>query len=169
MKLSFRLLSFIGFLICAGAMGFALYLEFGLHLEPCRMCIFQRVAMIGTGFFFLLGFIHGPKAWGRWVYSVLAMLTTILGALIAARHVWLQSLPEDQVPACGGTLSWLLSSGMPINEVVMMVLKGDGDCAKIVGEWLGITLPGWTMIGFIALFGYALSLPILAKAFEKKA
>lgn len=167
MKMSFRLISFIGFLICVGAMGFALYLEHGVGLEPCPMCIFQRVAMIGTGIFFLLGAIHGPKGWGRWVYSGLALLSALGGALIAARHVWLQSLPPDQVPACGPTLAYLREM-FPLAEVVSMVLKGDGACAKIVGEWLGITLPGWTMIGFIALFGYALSAPILAKAFEKK-
>jgi len=167
MKMSFRLLSFLGFLACVGCMGFALYLEYGRHLEPCPMCIFQRVAMIVTGIFFLLGAIHGPKAWGRWVYSGLALISALAGALIAARHVWLQSLPPDQVPACGPTLKYLMDM-MPLNDVVMLILKGDGACAKIVGEWLGITLPGWTMIGFIALFGYALSTPILAKAFEKK-
>ncbi len=167
MKMSFRLLSFLGFLACAGCMAFALYLEYGKHLEPCPMCIFQRVAMIVTGLFFLLGAIHGPKAWGRWVYAGLALLASLAGALIAARHVWLQSLPADQVPACGPTLNYLMDV-MPLKEVVSYVLKGEGSCAKIVGEWLGLTLPMWTMIGFVALCGYAVSTPILAKAFEKK-
>lgn len=167
MKMSFRLLSLLGFLACAGCMGFALYLEYGKHLEPCPMCIFQRVAMIVTGLFFLLGAIFGPKAWGRWVFSGLALLSSISGALIASRHVWLQSLPEDQVPACGPTLKYLMDA-MPMNEVISYVLKGEGSCAKIVGEWLGLTLPMWTMIGFIALCGYAVSVPVLAKVFEKK-
>lgn len=166
MKAYYRLFSLAGFLACAGCMAFALYLEYVKHLEPCPMCIFQRVAMIATGVFFLLGALHGPKAWGRWVYSGLATLSAVIGALIAARHVWLQSLPEDQVPACGPTLNYLMDM-MPLREVVEYVLKGEGSCAKIVGEWLGLTLPMWTMIGFIALAGYAVSGPILARAFEK--
>ncbi|TXH03555.1 MAG: disulfide bond formation protein B [Nevskiaceae bacterium] len=166
MKAYYRLFSLAGFLACAGCMAFALYLEYVKHLEPCPMCIFQRVAMIVTGVFFLLGALHGPKAWGRWVYSGLATLSAVIGALIAARHVWLQSLPEDQVPACGPTLNYLMDM-MPLREVVEYVLKGEGSCAKIVGEWLGLTLPMWTMIGFIALAGYAVSGPILARAFEK--
>jgi disulfide bond formation protein DsbB len=167
MKPSFRLLSFGGFLGAVGCMVFAFYLQIYKHFEPCPMCIFQRVAMISAGVFFLAGAIHGPKAWGRWVYSGLAALAATAGGLIAARHVWLQSLPADQVPACGPTLAYLMDI-FPLNEVVTMILKGDGNCAKIDAQWLGLSLPMWTLIGFISLAGYAVSAPILAKAFARK-
>ncbi|MGH8505201.1 MAG: disulfide bond formation protein B [Stenotrophobium sp.] len=167
MKIGFRWLCFGGLLACAGAMAFALYLEFFKGYEPCPMCIFQRVAMIACGFFFLLGWIFGPRTWGRWVYAGLAELSAIVGALIAARHVWLQSLPEDQVPSCGGTLQWMLKMH-PLNDVIMAVLKGDASCAKITAQWLGLSLPMWTLIGFVALAAYAISAPILAKAFERQ-
>ncbi|MGH8461993.1 MAG: disulfide bond formation protein B [Stenotrophobium sp.] len=166
MKLSFRWLCFGGFLACAGAMAFALYLEYAKGYEPCPMCIFQRVAMIACGFFFLLGMLFGPRGWGRWFYAGLAELSAIAGALVAARHVWLQSIPEDQVPACGPTLHYLLNM-FPLSEVVMKVLRGDASCAKITAQWLGLSLPMWTLIGFVALGAYAISAPILARAFEK--
>ncbi len=160
--MNYRLLSLLGFLGCVFGMAFALYLEHVKGYEPCPMCIFQRVAMIGAGLFFLLGALHGPKAGGRWAYAVLAAIASGIGAFIAGRHVWLQSLPEDQVPACGPALDYLLDM-MPIMEVVRMVLEGDGNCAKIDAQWLGISLPGWTLVAFIGFVLYALAMPLLAR------
>ncbi|GAC1631305.1 MAG: disulfide bond formation protein B [Nevskia sp.] len=161
-RLSFRSLSALGFLACVSGLAFALYLQHFRDLEPCPMCIFQRIAMLGAGLFFLLGAVHAPKRGGRWAYAVLALLAAVIGAGIAARHVWLQSLPPDQVPACGPTLDYLLSF-MPITEVVTNVLRGDANCARINAAWLGISLPGWTLAVFVALALYALLLPKLAR------
>jgi len=161
-RFSFRRLSALGFLACAFGLLFALYLQHFRNLEPCPMCIFQRVAMLFAGVFFLLGALHAPKRGGRWVYAVLAALGALAGAGIAARHVWLQSLPPDQVPACGPTLDYLLGL-MPVNEVVTLVLRGDGNCAKINAAWLGVSLPGWTLAAFIIMTLYALLGPVLAR------
>lgn len=167
MRINFRVLSFLGFLACVIGMAFALYLEHYKGYEPCPMCIFQRVAMISAGLFFLVGALHAPKANGRWAYAALADLAAMIGALIAARHVWLQGLPEDQRPACGPTLDYLMDM-LPLKEVVTFVLNGDGNCAKIDAQWLGLSLPAWTMVAFIALAVYASLLPILAKYFEER-
>lgn len=164
---TYRQLSLLGFLACVGGLAFALYLQHYRGFEPCPMCIFQRVAMAGAGLAFLLGTMHGPQGWGRWVYAGLAEFAAIVGALIAWRHVWLQSLPADQVPACGPTLDYLLGM-LPVMEVVQMVLKGDGNCAKIDAAWLGVSLPAWTLIAFIALGLFALVLPALARHLDKR-
>jgi protein dithiol:quinone oxidoreductase len=159
---SYRLLCFLGFLGCAGGLAFALYLQHFQGYEPCPMCIFQRVAMAAAGVFFLLGALHGPRGSGRWVYALLAGLGAVGGALIAARHVWLQNLPADQVPACGPTLDYLLGM-LPVMEVVQMVLKGDGNCAKIDAQWLGLSLPAWTLVAFVGLALWALLTVVLPK------
>lgn len=166
--LSYRQMCFLGFLGCAGGLAFALYLQHFKGFEPCPMCIFQRVAMAGAGVFFLIGALHNPRGGGRWVYAVLADLGAIAGAIIAGRHVWLQGLPADQVPACGPTLDYLLGM-LPVMEVVQMVLKGDGNCAKIDAQWLGLSLPLWTMIAFIALSFWALATVVLPKLLERRA
>jgi disulfide bond formation protein DsbB len=163
----FRPTMFTGFLACVAAMGFALYLQYGLDLEPCPMCIFQRIAMMTTGLLFLIGFLHGPRGNGRWVYALAAAITAAIGAGVAARQVWLQSLPEDEVPACGPTLGYLMKM-MPLQRVVEKVLKGDGSCAKIAGEWLGITLPGWTCIGFVLLVLLAFGSPLIARRMDRR-
>lgn len=159
---NFRLLSLLGFLGCIGGLGFALYLQYFRGYEPCPFCIFQRVAMLAAGLIFLVGALHGPQAWGRWVYAGLAAAASGVGIGIAARHVWLQSLPPDQVPACGPTLQYLMDM-MPLQEVIATVLRGDGNCAKIDAAWLGISLPGWTLIAFVGFVLYALVMPVLAR------
>jgi disulfide bond formation protein DsbB len=161
-RFSFRQLCALGFLACVGAMAFALYLEHFRHLEPCAMCIFQRVAMIASALVFLAGAVHGPRAGGRRAYAIAAGLTALAGVGLAGRHVWLQSLPPDQVPACGPTLDYMLGL-LPFDEVVQLVLKGDGECAKINASWLGVSLPAWTLLTFIGLALFALAMPALAK------
>jgi disulfide bond formation protein DsbB len=162
MSFSFRTLCALGLAGCVGGMAFALYLEHVRHFEPCPMCIFQRIAMIATGLVFLLGLLHGPRGGGRWFYAGLAALTAAIGAGIAGRQVWLQHLPPDLVPSCGPTLGYLMKM-MPVSKVVAFVLKGDGSCAKIDAQWLGITLPEWTLAAFIGFVIFAVAMPKLAR------
>ena len=160
---SFRSLSLLGFLGCAFGLAFALYLQHAKGFEPCPMCIFQRVAMLGAGLLLLIGGLIGPRgSGGRWTWALLPTLAALAGAGIAARQVWLQHLPADQVPACGPTLGYLMKM-MPLQNVITYVLKGEGSCAKIDAQWLGVTLPEWTLAAFIALALYALLLPRLAR------
>lgn len=159
-----RRLFVLGFAGCAFAMAFAaIYVQRYLGLEPCPLCVMQRVAMIATGAVFLVAALHAPAApRGRWAYAGLAATTALAGAGIAGRHVWLQSLPADQVPACGPTLEYLIDV-LPFAEALMTVLRGDGNCAIVDAQWLGISLPGWTLVAFVGLFLYAVLVPIVAR------
>lgn len=145
----------IGFAAAAAALAFAYYLQYGLGLQPCPLCILQRVAVAGTGLVFLLGAVHGPAGAGRAIYAVLAALAAGVGAAIAGRHVWLQSLPKDRVPACGPGLDYLLDA-LPWRDVLARVLRGDAACAEIEASFLGLSLPGWTLIAFVGLALWAL-------------
>lgn len=141
---------FLGFTACFLGLGFALLQEHGFDLEPCPLCILQRVAMLAAGVAFLATAVAGPVAWGRWFGSVLTLIGSGAGIAIAGRHVWLQSLPPDQVPACGPPLEQLMAV-LPFSEAMAFVLRGEGSCAVIDAAWLGISLPGWTLLVFIAL------------------
>ena len=159
---SFRLLNAAGFLACLGGMAFVLYLEHYAGLEPCPMCVFQRVAMVAAGLAFLAGALHAPRGAGRWGYSGCAALAAAAGAGIAARHVWLQNLPPDQVPACGPTLDYLMDM-LPFTEVISTILKGDGNCAVIDWTFLGLSLPGWALVAFAGLAVLAIAAPMIAR------
>lgn len=145
--LSRRAIYFYGSLACAALIAFALYLQHKLGEDPCALCIFQRVAVIVLGIVFLLASIHNPRATGNRIYAALALVASLAGAAIAARHVWLQHLPKDQVPECGPGLSYLLDT-QPWLQVLRNVLQGSGECAEVGWTFLRLSIPEWTLICF---------------------
>ncbi|HLQ86092.1 MAG TPA: disulfide bond formation protein B [Salinisphaeraceae bacterium] len=148
---------FLAGLLASGfALAFAYYLEFGRGLEPCPLCILQRIAMFAVALVCLLGLAHGPRLTGRRIYAALGAVAALAGAGIAARHVWLMHLPPDQVPACGPGLDYLVDI-MPWQEVLLTILRGDASCATVEGSFLGISLPAWTLLCFMLLFVAALA------------
>lgn len=147
---NFRAQFALGALVCAALLGYALYLQHRMFLDPCPLCIFQRVAFIALGVVFVLGALHGPGVRGRRVYGVLALLAAIGGVGIAARHLWLQSLPPELVPACGPGLEFMLQSA-PFTDVLVKVFAGSGECAAVDWQFLGLAMPAWTLIWYVLL------------------
>jgi disulfide bond formation protein DsbB len=142
-------LVFIGLaFLAAGAIGFAMFLEHQLGLAPCPLCMSQRVFVALGGVIALVAAVHNPGGWGRRVYAVLCALAALTGGAIAARHVWLQHLPPDQVPACGPSLEYMLQT-LPFSETLSLVLMGDGNCAETVWTFLGLSIPEQTLLLFI--------------------
>lgn len=131
-------------LTCLGLVFIAVGIEYGLGMEPCPLCIFQRVAFVVMGLCLLLGTLMPGR-----VVGFLTAVAALAGIALAWRHLWLQSLPPDQVPACGPGLDYLVNA-FPLSEVVTMVLAGSGECAE-VDRILGVSIPVWTLIAFIAL------------------
>ena len=149
---SFRAQFVFGLAACAALLLIAIYAQYDQLAEPCPLCILQRVAMVGIGIVALLGAIHNPKsATGRRIYGVLAFLAAATGAAIAIRHVWLQHLPPDQVPACGPGLNYMLESMPSYFDVLKKVLQGSGECAEINWTFLGFSMPEWTLLCFVLL------------------
>lgn len=159
-----RIANLLGFITCTIMLTAAYYMQYGMGLEPCPLCIFQRGATVGMGLAFLLAFLHGPRSWGRFLYGALVAAFAGLGVVLASRHLWLQSLPPDQVPACGPGLQYMLDT-FPLMDAVRMALEGSGECAE-VHLVLGLSLPLWTLIAFvvIGLFGLWINIRPRARA-----
>lgn len=148
---TFRAQFLLGFAICAVLIGFALYTQLHDGLAPCPLCIFQRIAFAALGVVFLLGGLHAPKgATGRRAYGVFGLLAAGAGLAIAGRHVWLQNLPPDQVPACGPPLSFMMEMNA-ITDVIRKVLTGSGECANVDWSLLGLSMPAWSLLWFLLL------------------
>ena len=145
----------LGFLACAALMGYALYAQYGLGLQPCPLCIFQRVATIATGILFLIAALHNPGARGARVYGTLIGLAALCGVLISSRHIWIQAQPPGTVAACGADLNYLLEI-MPLTEVVSKVLTGSGECGQVDWTFLGLSMPWWVAIALAVLGAWAL-------------
>lgn len=145
-----RALFALVFVVCAGLLGVAFYMEHVMGLEPCPLCWLQRFGFMGVGLVSLVAALHGPKSLGVRVYGILLVATAGAGLGVAGRQLWLQSLPPDQVPACGPSVDYMLEV-LPFMDVLTTALKGTGDCAAVVWRFLGLSIPGWSAVFFALL------------------
>ena len=150
-----RLGNLLGFLACALLLAYAYYAQYVMHLEPCPLCMFQRIGVIVLCALFLSAALHDPGAKGRRVYALLIGLAALATIGIAWRHLYIQHLPPGSVPACGASLDFMLKI-FSLSEVLVKVLTGSGECAKITWEFLGLAMPAWVLISALILGGYGL-------------
>lgn len=151
-----RIVNLAAFLACVGLMAFALYAEHILNMEPCPLCVFQRIAVIFMGIGFLLLAAHNPgRGWAQRTYLLLIGLAAIGGMVVAGRHVWLQSLPPDKVPSCGPGLGYMLEN-FPLGDALKQVFSGSGECADVAWSLFGLSMPAWVLVWVIGLAGVAI-------------
>ena len=148
LRWSFRTAFAVCALVVAALLGYGYYAQFQLGLDPCPLCIFQRIALIALFVVALVAAVHAPKSdRGRRTYGALATLAAVGGLVVAGRHVWLQHLPPDQVPACGPGLNYLVDT-FPVGEMLRKVFTGSGECAEVHWRFAGLSMPEWTLIWF---------------------
>ena len=151
MTLNYRTLNLIGFLACFLLIVSALVMQHFFELEPCPLCIFQRIAFIAAGALFLVGALFNPISMTKKVVVSLLNLTALaIGIGLALRHIWLQNLPPSEVPSCGPGLDYMLEV-LPFSAVVRQVLSGSGECAEISWTFLGLSIPWWTLFAYLGL------------------
>jgi len=160
-KFSLRGWYLIQLLIIAGLIGFVLFLQHRLGLEPCPLCILQRVVFFCLAGVLLVALLHGPKGWGRWLYGLAGGLVAIIGAGISGWHVRLQNLPADQVPTCGPGLDFMMEN-FPLADAMQMIFQGSGECAEQLWGFLGLSMPAWALVWFL-LLGIGAILPLVPK------
>jgi protein dithiol:quinone oxidoreductase len=150
-----------GFLACAGLIAFALYLQYVQGEDPCPLCMLQRIVFMALGIVFLAATVHNPQRMAAAIYGALLVLLAGIGAAIAGRHVWLQSLPRNMVPECGPGLDFILER-FPLRKALDMVLRGSGECAEKGWTFLGLTIAGWSLVWFVVFGILAVGLTVWA-------
>ena len=146
-----RLIFFVIFISCISLLGFGLYLEHFKGIEPCPLCIFQRIAYIAIAIISLMAAIYLPGKKSFYLYATLLITSALSGAGIAGRQIWLQHLPADKVPECGPGLDYLLEV-FPLTETLKMVFTGSGECAEVHWRFAGLSIAEWSMVCFILIF-----------------
>ena len=139
------------FTICIGLLIFGLYLEHVHGLEACPLCIFQRIAYTIIIFITLIGAIHNPRNLLQIIYKLLMVISSITGAAIAGRQIWLQHLPPELVPECGPGLDYMFNV-FPFREALKMIFTGSGECAEVKWRFIGLSIAEWSLIMFIGIF-----------------
>lgn len=149
---SYRWQCALGAAICASMLGYALYVQHGMFMQPCPLCILQRIAFAAMGVFFVVGALGGDRpAWLRKTSAVLVAFFASVGAGIAGWHLMLQSLPPGEVPSCSGMdLSYMVDA-FPLQKVIEKVFTGSGECAVVDWTFLGLSMPGWTLVWYVLL------------------
>ena len=149
-RINRKRMSFLIFLSCALLLCFAFYLELVEGLDPCPLCTLQRVCIAIGGGLALIASLHNPGRIGFAGYAIFQALFFSIGGALAGRQIYLQSLPPDLVPSCGPDLDYLLEI-FPFFEVLRMIILEDGTCAEVLWEFLGFSIPEWTIFSFFIL------------------
>lgn len=134
-------------LVCGALLSVALIMEHVMGLAPCPLCMMQRLWVFAVGLIAYISLLHNPR-WG--IYPLLGSLATLIGAGFSIRQLWLQGLPDDEKPACGAPLQYLLD-GNQFSEALSAMTSGTGDCAQVSWSLLGVSIPGWVLLGFVTL------------------
>ena len=150
-----RILNLAGFLCCTGLMGFALFAQYVLLLDPCPLCVLQRIAVISMGIAFLVATLHNPAGWGSRIYALLLAVFASSGVAIAGWHVRMQNLPPSETPACGPGLDYIIDS-FPLLDALKMVFTGSGECADVVWEFLGLSMPAWVVVCLVIVGSFGI-------------
>ena len=152
-----RLNNFLGFGACAGLLAYALYAQFELGLDPCPLCIFQRIAIAALGVVFLIAALHHPRgAGGARVYAILIAVAALTAIGVAGRHLYVQHLPPGTLPSCGAPLSVLMKYMSP-GALIAKVLSGSGECSEVTWRFLGLAMPAWVLICALILGAFGVT------------
>lgn len=141
----------------AGLMSYAIYAEKVLYLDPCPLCITQRLFYVGIGLFALIGILFFSRQPIQRLAATFMALSAVGGIITAGRQVWLQHLPKDQVPECGPGLQYWLENE-PWLSTLALLFKGDGNCAEVVWTFMGFSMGEWSLAWFVVFFATAMTL-----------
>ena len=144
----------MGFVACFGIVISALVIQTVYKLEPCPLCITQRMFFMGLGVLFLMGAFIKPATLLKKIFTVLQVLTALGGAGWAMRHWYLQANKESMIADCGVGFDYMFEN-FPLKKMFTLIFKGTGDCAAIDWTFLGLTLPQLGLISFAGLGVYA--------------
>jgi disulfide bond formation protein DsbB len=153
---------FAGFAVSFGLVGLALFLQVQYNLDPCPLCISQRIAFMVLGVLFLIAGLHNPAGLWRKIHGVLQLAAAATGAGIALRHMWIQAHPEEVMAECGAGFDYIIES-FPLQRALELIFKGTGECSAIDWTLLGLTIPQQSLIAFVGLALYALVLMFARK------
>jgi disulfide bond formation protein DsbB len=153
---------FLGFIACFGLVGMALAIQTHYQLNPCPLCISQRMVFMGLGVLFLIASFIKPASFIGKLFTILQVLTALGGVSVAIRHWWLQAHRGEMIADCGVGFDYMFEN-FPLQKALKLVFRGTGDCASIDWTFLSLTIPQMALIAFVGMAIYALYLAKLNK------
>ena len=149
----------LGFALCFGIVALALVIQTTYKLEPCPLCITQRMVFMGLGLLFLISAFIPPANILKKIFTALQVITALGGAGVAIRHWYLQANRESMIADCGVGFDYMFDN-FPLQKAFKLLFRGTGDCAAIDWTFLGLTLPQLGLISFLGFAALALYLAL---------
>ena len=149
----------IGFAMSIGLVGLALWIQTAYNLEPCPLCISQRIIFMMLGMLFFVAAFIKPDTIVSKILTLLQVVASLGGASVAIRHWWLQAHRGEIIADCGVGFDYMFDN-FPLQKAFKLIFRGTGDCAAIDWTFLGLTLP---QLGLIAFISFGLLAIYLAK------
>lgn len=139
-----------------GLIGVALYLQHGLDMLPCPLCVIQRYLFLTVGVLALLGAYTGqPK-----LFAGLGLLAALGGAATAGKHLWVLAHPGL---SCGIDPMETFLNKIPTAQYLPFLFKADGLCEDALAPWFGLSIPQWSFLWF-GLFSLTLAWLLIRRA-----
>ena len=146
--LTFKKINLFGSLLSFLLVMLALIIQTQFNLEPCPLCVSQRIVFIVIGFLFLLFSFLNPTKIIQFIHFVSLIVANIFGMVFAIRHIMIQSKWIIVPAECGIDLGYMFDN-FPLTEAFILLFKGTGDCSEIDWLFLGLTLPQLALISYI--------------------
>ncbi len=136
------------FAICCLLLIAAYFLEYAMHVEPCPLCIVQRIWFLCLALLFLFAGLHQPKKTGILIFGLLILAVALLGILTAGRQAWLQMHPSAGPQLCLPGFSYLITQ-LNFSAAFQSLFSGSGNCEQVGWSWLGFSLADWALVFFV--------------------
>jgi protein dithiol:quinone oxidoreductase len=149
--LIFKRINLLGSFLAFALVGLAVVIQTQFNLEPCPLCVSQRIVFIVIGFLFLIFSFLKPNQLIRFMHISSLLITNIIGIIFAIRHIMIQNKWIIVPAECGIDLNYMFEN-FPLTEAFSLLFKGTGDCSEIDWLFLGFTLPQLALIAYI-MFG----------------
>lgn len=147
---------------CLAIVGGALYLQHVKDLEPCPWCIVQRLGFLLIALIALVGALARPSGGGVTVFAGLGGLVAAAGIAAAGYHIYLQS-DEARANACVGSVVEKLLDTSRIGKWIPPLLQYDGPCTLKPWALLGLSIPEWSLVGFVVMLLALIAVPFIVR------
>ena len=125
------------------------YLENIVGLEPCNLCILQKLSAQAVFFVYLIKMIV-PKF--KFIFDFLGFVVLVFGASASGRQIYLQNLPADQLTGgyCDIPFEFLFNM-YPFFDALSKVFQGSSKCAEESWVFLYLNIPEWALLFFASM------------------
>lgn len=120
-----RLLCGLGAAVSVGAVGFALFTQYRLGLEPCAWCVLQRLIFLCIGIAAIPGLMTGTRL-ASWFSGLLMTLLALSGVAAAGWHHFVAAKSES----CAFTLADRIVRGLTLDELLPDVFSATAPCSQ---------------------------------------